>query len=86
MAIPAIAPPESPEWPWPDEEELELEEDAGEEPVALGVDPALVEKGSGVDSDGQGSPGSSINVEFRANCLCTAKVCVLFGLIAPTIP
>jgi hypothetical protein len=61
-----------------------LEED--DDDVEVGVELELLEKGSGVLSDGQASPGSSMKVEFLANCFCTARVSFALGLIAPTMP
>jgi hypothetical protein len=60
---------------------LEDEDDVG---VGVALEP--VEKGSGVLSDGQASPGSSMKVEFLANSFCTARVSFALGLITPTIP
>jgi hypothetical protein len=54
--------------------------------VEVGVELELLEKGSGVLSDGQGSPGSSMKVEFLANCFCTARVSFAVGLMTPTMP
>ena len=59
---------------------------AVEDDVEVGVELALLEKGSGVLSDGQASPGSSMKVEFLANCFCTARVSFALGLMAPTMP
>ena len=61
-----------------------LEEE--DEDVEVGVDLEPVEKGSGVLSDGQASPGSSMKVEFLANCFCTARVSFAVGLMTPTMP
>jgi|ERR1700722_5229498 hypothetical protein len=61
-----------------------LEED--DDDVEVGVELELLEKGSGVLSDGQASPGSNMKVEFLANCFCTARVSFALGLIAPTMP
>lgn len=47
------------------------------------VDLALLE---GVLSDGQACPGSSMKVEFLANCFCTARVSFAVGLMTPTMP
>ena len=60
-----------------------LEED---EDVEVGVKLEPVEKGSGVLSDGQASPGSSMKVEFLAISFCTARVSFAVGLMAPTMP
>lgn len=54
--------------------------------VGVGVGLAPVEKGSGVLSNGQASPGSSIKVEFSAYCFCTMIVWLLLGLMTPTMP
>jgi hypothetical protein len=40
----------------------------------------------GVLSDGQACPGSSMKVEFLANCFCTARVSFAVGLMTPTMP
>ena len=47
------------------------------------VELALLE---GVLSAGQASPGSSMKVEFLANCFCTARVSFAVGLMTPTMP
>jgi hypothetical protein len=47
------------------------------------VEVALLE---GVLSDGQACPGSSMKVEFLANCFCTARVSFAVGLMTPTMP
>ena len=47
------------------------------------VELALLE---GVLSDGQACPGSSMKVEFLANCFCTARVSFAVGLMTPTMP
>lgn len=57
-----------------------------EDDVEVGVELEPVEKGSGVLSDGQASPGSSMKLEFRAICLCTESVSFALGLMAPTMP
>jgi hypothetical protein len=62
------------------------EEDDDDDDVEVGVGLALLEKGFGVLSDGQASPGSSMKVEFLANCFCTARVSFPLGLMAPTMP
>jgi hypothetical protein len=56
---------------------LEVDDDVAE------VELALLE---GVLSDGQACPGSSMKVEFLANCFCTARVSFAVGLITPTMP
>jgi hypothetical protein len=61
-----------------------LEEE--DEDVEVGVELEPVEKGSGVLSDGQASPGSSMKVEFLAISFCTARVSFAVGLMAPTMP
>jgi hypothetical protein len=61
---------------------LEDEEDE----VEVGVELEPVEKGSGVLSDGQASPGSSMKLEFRAISLCTESVSFALGLMTPTMP
>jgi len=61
-----------------------LEEE--DEDVEVGVDLEPVEKGSGVLSAGQASPGSSMKVEFMAISFCTARDSFALGLMAPTIP
>jgi hypothetical protein len=61
-----------------------LEEE--DDDVEVGVELALLEKGSGVLSDGQASPGSSMKLEFLANSFCTASVSFAVGLMAPTMP
>lgn len=60
-----------------------LEEE--DEDVEVGVDLEPVEKGSGVLSAGQASPGSSMKVEFRAISFCTARLSFALGLMAPTM-
>lgn len=79
MAIPAMAPPERPEewWPLDEPDEAAALDDVGD-PVEVGLAPALVVKGSGVDSEGQGSPGSSMNVDFFALSFWTARTWVPF--------
>jgi hypothetical protein len=57
-----------------------------EEDLDVGVGLALVENGSGVLSDGQGSPGWSMKVEFSALCRCSASDWFALGLMAPTMP
>jgi hypothetical protein len=57
-----------------------------EEDLDVGVVLALLENGSGVLSDGQGSPGWSIKLEFSASCRCTASDSLAFGLMTPTMP
>jgi hypothetical protein len=52
----------------------------------VGVALELLEKGLGALSDGQGSPGSSIKLEFSANCRCTASDSFALGLMTPTMP
>ena len=47
------------------------------------VELALLEA---VLSDGQACPGSSMKVEFLANCFCTARVSFAVGLMTPTMP
>ena len=47
------------------------------------VELALLEA---VFSDGQACPGSSMKVEFLANCFCTARVSFAVGLMTPTMP
>jgi hypothetical protein len=54
-----------------------------EEDDVVEVEVALLE---GVLSDGQACPGSSMKVEFLANCLCTARVSFALGLMTPTMP
>ena len=56
---------------------LEVDDDVVEVEVALLED---------VLSDGQGCPGSSMKVEFLANCFCTARVSFAVGLMTPTMP
>jgi hypothetical protein len=56
---------------------LEVDDDVAE------VEVALLE---GVLSDGQACPGSSMKVEFLANCFCTARVSFAVGLMTPTMP
>ena len=63
--------------------EVEEEEDLD---VEVGVELALLEKGSGVLSDGQASPGWSMKLEFSASCLCTASDSLALGLMTPTMP
>ena len=92
IAIPAMAPPERPELcdaataaldvaaaaVWVGEEELDVE---------VGVEAAApLLKGSGVLSNGQGSPGWSMKVEFSANSFCRAREVEAFGLMTPTMP
>jgi|SRR5947199_6236495 hypothetical protein len=60
--------------------------DVEEEDLDVGAELAWVENGSGVLSAGQGSPGSSMKVEFSAICRCTASVSFALGLMAPTMP
>lgn len=60
--------------------------DVEEEDLDVGVGLALLEKGSGVLSDGQASSGWSIKVEFSASCRCTASDSLAFGLMTPTMP
>ncbi len=57
-----------------------LEEDDDD---VVEVEVALLE---GVLSDGQACPGSSMKVEFLANCFCTARVSFALGLMTPTMP
>ena len=54
--------------------------------VEVGVELALLEKGSGVLSDGQASPGWSMKLEFSASCLCTTSDSLALGLMTPTMP
>jgi hypothetical protein len=54
--------------------------------VEVGDDLGPVLKGSGVLSDGQASPGSSMKLEFRAISFCTERSWVALGLMAPTMP
>jgi hypothetical protein len=61
-----------------------LEEVEDDVEVGAGLEP--VEKGSGVLSDGQASPGSSMKVEFLAISFCTARVSFAVGLMTPTMP
>lgn len=71
--MPAIAPPERPEWWDPEEAAVAVVDvalaEAGEtefEAVAVGIlDELLL---NGFSSDGQSWPGSSMNVEFSASC------------------
>jgi hypothetical protein len=63
-----------------------LEEDEEEDDVEVGAELEPVEKGSGVLSDGQASPGSSMKVEFLAISLCTDRVSFAVGLMTPTMP
>lgn len=58
-----------------------LEDDDDDDVVEVEV--ALLE---GVLSDGQACPGSSMKVEFLANCFCTARVSFALGLMTPTMP
>ena len=68
-------------------EEVEGEEEEGDDDdVEVGFEEALLEKGSGVLSDGQASPGWSIKLEFSATCLCTASDSFALGLMTPTMP
>ena len=57
-----------------------------EDDVEVGVALVEVAKGFGVLSYGQGCPGSSMKVEFKAICFCTATVSFAVGLMAPTMP
>src|SRR5271155_4821466 len=92
MTIPPIAPPERlDEWfvtrgamlTVGVGEAVELEDD---DEVEVEVEVVWPGKGSGVLSDGQAAPGSSMKVEFLANCFCTARVSFAVGLMAPTMP
>jgi len=60
-------------------------EDDGDD-VEVEVELVPVEKGSGVLSAGQASPGSSMKLEFLAICLCTERVSFALGLMTPTMP
>ena len=66
--------------------EVGAEVDDEEVDVEVGVELALLEKGSGVLSDGQGSPGWSMKLEFSASCLCTTSDSLALGLMTPTMP
>jgi hypothetical protein len=94
MTMPAMAPPERPDLP-----PLLLEAAEMAEVVAAGgaeeVDVAVVVVGAELDevvvkglvsSDGHGSPGWSMNVEFFANWVCSNTDSDAFGLITPTMP
>jgi hypothetical protein len=96
MAMPAIAPPERPELPplllEGAAETADVVAAGGAEEVdvavavvEVGADEVVVVKGL-VSSDGQASPGWSMNVEFFANWVCSNTDSVPFGLIAPTMP
>jgi hypothetical protein len=93
MAIPAIAPPESPELPV-EAATAAVVVAAGAAAADVDVDvAAAVEVGTedvvlekGFSSDGHGSPGCNMKVEFLANCVCTDTDSVPFGLITPTMP
>ena len=62
--------------------EVVLEEEE-EDDDDVEVELALLEA---VFSDGQACPGSSMKVEFLANCFCTARVSFAVGLMTPTMP
>ena len=94
MTIPPIAPPERlDEWfviagavlavEVAAAVEVVLEEEDDDDDDDVEVELALLE---GVLSDGQACPGSSMKVEFLANCFCTARVSFAVGLMTPTMP
>jgi hypothetical protein len=91
MTIPPIAPPERlDEWFVITGAGLGVELGVGlvvvledEDDDVVEVELALLE---GVLSDGQACPGSSMKVEFLANCFCTARVSFAVGLMTPTMP
>ena len=91
MTIPPIAPGERPdEWFVIVGATLGVEDATGvavvleeDEDDVVEVELALLE---GVLSDGQACPGSSMKVEFLANCFCTARVSFAVGLMTPTMP
>src|SRR4051794_38849107 len=62
---------------------VELED---EDDVEVGAELEPVEKGSGVLSDGQASPGSNMKLEFLAISLWTERVSFALGLMTPTMP
>ena len=62
------------------EAEVEVDVAAG-----VGVTVDAVVKGS-CASDGHGSPGRSMKVEFKARAFCVSMFVVALGLMTPTIP
>lgn len=96
MAMPAMAPEERLEW-WvllkPSPVEVLVGEAVGEEvgeeldeDVDVGTEDEPVEKGSGVLSDGQGSLGWSMKVEFSASCFWREREVEALGLMTPIMP